>query len=349
MGSYTRAIAGVPITREPSPVTRGRLRAVLSKDRVGPLVVVTATGYFLASSLVGLSDPGLQYDELLFVNGALGGAHAYHGFIAAEAFGVPTMLMTYIGALKAWLYAPIFSVFGVSVDTIRVPAVLLAALALVLAVALVRRLLGTWPTLAFAVLLGTDPVLSSMARADWGPIVLSALLRVCALLAYFAYLRGGRARYLWLLVVSLSLGVFNKLDYGWFIVGLLVAALVMHRRELWRMVRSRPAAMFPPLTFQVVVAIVVFFEIVLPAEHLPRPGHLSIGARITEVENLFHGTFDGAAVYQYMTGSILAHATLMGSLFPWILLGSCGVAVWFALWGRRRADLDPLSNRPKTG
>ncbi len=345
MGSYTRVIAGVPISREPSTVTRTRSRAVLSKDQVGLLVVAAATAYFLAASLGGLSDPGLQYDELLFVNGALGGTHAYHGFIASEAFGVPTMLMTYIGALKAWLYAPIFSVFGVSVDTIRVPAVLLAALALVLVVALVRRLLGIWPTLALAVLLGTDPVLSSMSRADWGPIVLSALLRVCALLAYFAFLRRGHARYLWLLVISLSLGVFNKLDYGWFMVGLLVAALVMHRSELWRIVRSRPAAMLPPLVVQVIVAIVVFFYIALPAERLPRPGHLSIGARITEVDNLFHGTFDGAAVYQYMTGSVLAHVTLMGSLFPWVLLGSCAVAVWFALWGRRRVDLDALRAR----
>ena len=348
MGSYTRVIAGVPISREPSAVTRTRSRVVLSKERVGLLVVAAAIAYFLAVSLVGLSDPGLQYDELLFVNAALGGTHAYHGFIASEALGVPTMLMTYIGALKAWLYAPVFSVFGVSVDSVRVPAVLLAALALVLAVVMARRLLGTWPALAFAVLLGTDPVLSSMSRADWGPIVLSALLRVSALLAYFAFLRRREARYLWLLVLALSLGVFNKLDYGWFIVGLLAAALVMHRRELWRIVRSRPGAMLPPLVFQVIVAIVVFFEIALPAERLPRAGHLSIGARITEVENLFRGTFDGAAVYQYMTGSLLAHATLMGSLFPWVLLGSCGVAGWFAVWGRRRAQDDPLRARAST-
>jgi 4-amino-4-deoxy-L-arabinose transferase-like glycosyltransferase len=338
------------MSTHPGPARTRRLSALTRRRAtwVAGAIVALSVVFFLLASGAGLSDPGLQYDELLFVNGALGGTHAYHGFIASEALGVPTMLMTYIGALKAWLYAPIFSVFGVSVDTIRVPAVLLAALAIVLAVALVRRLLGTWPTLAFAVLLGTDPVLSSMSRADWGPIVLSALLRVCALLAYFAFLRRRQARYLWLLVISLSLGVFNKLDYGWFIVGLLVAALVMHRRELWRIVRSRPVAMFPPLAFQVVVAIVVFFEIALPAERLPRPGHLSIGARITEVENLFRGTFDGAAVYQYMTGSLLAHATLMGSLFPWVLLGSCGVAGWFVVWGRRRAQDDPLRARAST-
>ena len=80
--------------------------------RAAAATIALSTALFLLANGVGLSDPGLQYDELLFVNAALGDTHPYHGFIYNEALGIPTMLMAYIGALKAWLYAPIFSIFG---------------------------------------------------------------------------------------------------------------------------------------------------------------------------------------------------------------------------------------------
>jgi 4-amino-4-deoxy-L-arabinose transferase-like glycosyltransferase len=306
-------------------------------------IISLSTAFFLLASGAGLSDPGLQYDELLFVNAALGDPHPYHDFIYSEALGIPTMLMPYIGALKAWLYTPIFAVFGVSVDSIRVPAVLLAALALVLTILLVYRLLGMWPAVALAVLLGTDPVYSSVSRADWGPVVLSALLRVTALLCYFAFLRLRKVRYLWLLVLALSLGLFNKLDYVWFIAALGVAALVVHHRELAELLRRKRAAMLAPIAVLIAVGIAAFVTLILPAEELPRAGpHLSLGGRISEVEQLFRSTFDGAAVYQYMTGSPLGHITLMATLFPWILIGCVAVAVWSLVWGRRRKPDDSL-------
>ena len=305
-------------------------------DWIAGVTVALSTAFFLLASLAGLSDPGLEYDELLFVNAALGDPHPYHGFIYSEAFGIPTMLMTYIGALKAWLYAPIFTLFGVSIDTIRIPAVLLAALALVLAVVLVYRLLGASPAVVLAILLGTDPVFSSVSRADWGPIVLSALLRVIALLCYFAFLRRQKVRYLWLLVGALSLGLFNKLDYVWFIAALGVAALIVHHRQLSKMVRRRAAAVLAPVAALIAIGIAAFVTLILPAERLPRAGpHLSVGGRISEAEQLFRGTFDGSAVYQYMTGSSLPHPTLIATLFPWVLLGCAAVAAWNLVWGRR--------------
>ena len=307
------------------------------------VIVVLSTLFFLLTNGAGLSDPGLQYDELLFVNAALGNTHAYHGFIYSEALGVPTMLMPYIGALKAWIYTPIFSVFGVSVDSVRVPALLLAALALVFAVLLVQRLLGTWAAVALAVLLATDPVYGAVSRADWGPVVLSALLRMTALLCYFGFLRRHSVRYLWLLVAALSLGLFNKLDYGWFIAALIVAALVTHHRELLEITRRRTAAVLLPLGVLAAVLVAAFVVLILPAMQLPTTDPpVSLGTRISEVENLFRITVNGTAVYQYMTGSILDHSTLMGWLLPWILAGSALVAAWGFIWGRRRESSDPL-------
>jgi 4-amino-4-deoxy-L-arabinose transferase-like glycosyltransferase len=317
--------------------------------RAAAAAIALSTALFLLANGVGLSDPGLQYDELLFVNAALGDTHPYHGFIYSEALGIPTMLMAYIGALKAWLYAPIFSIFGVTVDSIRLPALLLAALALVFATVLVARLLGRWPAAMLAVLLATDPVYGAVARADWGPIVLSALLRTAALLCYFAFLRRHSVRYLWLLVVVLSLGLFNKLDYVWFIAAIGIAALVVHRRELLEIARRQWNAVILPVASFVVVLIAAFVTLILPATRLPLAGsHASLGGRISEVGHLFRITVDGTGVYQYMTGSPLDHATLMGSLFPWIFVGCTIVAVWNLAFGRRLAASDALRKAATT-
>jgi hypothetical protein len=56
------------------------------------------------------------------------------------------------------------------------------------------------------------------------------------------------------------------------------------------------------------------------------------------VINLFRGTFNGNSVYENMTGGPIAHTSLIGSLIPFVLLGSLGVVLWRVTWGRR-ADL----------
>jgi 4-amino-4-deoxy-L-arabinose transferase-like glycosyltransferase len=322
---------------EPANAQRMSLvvRRVASR-RVGVALIVLSTLLFVVANCVRLAEPGLEYDELLFVNGALGVPHAYHDFIYREAFGVPTMLMPYIGALKAWIYAPIFAVFGVSVDSIRIPAVLLAAFTLLMAAWLARRLLGLWPAVVLSVLLASDPAFGPMARTDWGPIVLSGLLRMAALLFYFAFLRRGSIRYLWLLVLALTLGLFNKLDYAWFIAALAVAAAVVNHGELLDALRRRRAALVAPIVVMFGVAVAAYFALIVPANELPTPApSLSLSARITVVQKLFRSTFDGASVYENMTGLPLPHATLIGSLAPGILLGAVGVTCWLAVWGRR--------------
>ncbi len=335
-----------------SGLARTRRRPLLTRRPAGIFVgaiAAASAAFFLLANGAGLSDPGLQYDELLFVNAALGNSHAYHGFIYSEALGVPTMLMPYIGALKAWIYTPIFSVFGVSVDSIRVPVLLLASIAIAFAVVLIQRLLGTRAALAIVLLLVTDPVYGAVSRADWGPIVLSALLRMTALLCYFGFLRRGSVRYLWLLVAALSLGLFNKLDYGWFIAALGAAALVAHRRELLEIGRRRKTAVLSALGVLAAILAAAFFVLILPAMRLPSPDPpVSLGTRITETENLFTGTVNGSGVYGYMTGSILKHSTLLGWLFPWILLGAVLVAIWGLVRGRRREPGDPLREAATT-
>ena len=73
------------------------------------LYVIAATAY--------IQYPGLHYDEMLFVNAALGAID--NSFIVEKIGSVPIYLCTYMGALKAYLYYPIFVLFGVSALSVR--------------------------------------------------------------------------------------------------------------------------------------------------------------------------------------------------------------------------------------
>src|SRR5439155_907360 len=63
-------------------------------------------------------------------------------FIYMKLGSVPLLIMPYLGALKAWIYAPVFHLFGVSPLTVRLPAILLAAVTLLIFYRAIRDALG---------------------------------------------------------------------------------------------------------------------------------------------------------------------------------------------------------------
>src|SRR5947207_1673267 len=73
-----------------------------------------------------------------------------------------------MGALKAWIYAPVFRFFGVSALTIRLPAILLAAVTLLIFFQTLRAKLGAvWATIAVWIM-AVDPVNLFPSRLGWG-------------------------------------------------------------------------------------------------------------------------------------------------------------------------------------
>jgi hypothetical protein len=96
------------------------------------VLFATALALYLYFALSGLRSPGLYYDEVLFANAALGNPDGL--FIAwgiyLGGWRFPLMLVSYIGALKAFLYAPLFALFGTSIPVVRIPMILVGALTL---------------------------------------------------------------------------------------------------------------------------------------------------------------------------------------------------------------------------
>src|SRR5437764_7405456 len=104
-----------------------RRSSEFSMHRLPGWAALAAALIFISLAAYRIQLPGLYYDELAFVNAAQGGAD--NTFIHMQLGSVPFLVFPYMGALKAWVYAPVFRFFGVSALTIRLRAILIRAVA----------------------------------------------------------------------------------------------------------------------------------------------------------------------------------------------------------------------------
>ncbi|HSW98357.1 MAG TPA: hypothetical protein VLF71_00815, partial [Candidatus Saccharimonadales bacterium] len=149
-------------------------------------------------------------------------------------YGFPVLLMPYIGALKAYIFYPIFAVFGVGAVTMRLPDILLAAAGLYLLYRLASGEVGRRLGLAIVLLTGLDASFIMFTRLDNGPVVLDFLLKM---LGVFVLLRFVRAQKLWWLAafwLCMFLGTFNKLNFIWDVNALAGAFVLAYGLLLWR-------------------------------------------------------------------------------------------------------------------
>ena len=101
--------------------------------------------------------PGIEQDEALFVAPFLRNNPALYSWHIGR-FAVPVMSMSYLSALKSWLYWPVFRVWTPGVWSMRLPECFISILILVLFADLVRRVSGASVALAAALFLATDAV-----------------------------------------------------------------------------------------------------------------------------------------------------------------------------------------------
>lgn len=214
----TSSVDGVETIAIGSPHSP-RLRALLL---AGSLAVIGLAAW-------DLSVPGLYYDETLFCNAALGGPR--DGFVDLRWRGVPILLMQYIGALKAWLYYPLFRLVPVNPWTVRLPSILAGVAGGWLLVAACGRLSG-WRAALFAIpLVLLDPAMLMHSRLDWGPTALMFLFRGLALFGIATWWQNGTPAGLWLLVAAGALGLFDKLNFLWIFAAAVVAMVVVAPRK----------------------------------------------------------------------------------------------------------------------
>ncbi|MCC6538734.1 MAG: hypothetical protein IT162_14355 [Bryobacterales bacterium] len=188
---------------------------------------------FFAIAAYQIDRPGLQADELLFVQGVWEG-----GTVALETrvFGhrVPLMQLAYLGSLKSILYQPIFAAFGVSAAAVRLPMVAIAAVTVALTFLLLWRLAGERAAWMGGVLLALDPAFVFTTRCDWGPVAIERLLAVAGLMCF-------ERRRVNLGAFLFGLALWNKTTFLWTLIGLAAAVAAAYPREVRARITLRTA------------------------------------------------------------------------------------------------------------
>jgi hypothetical protein len=178
---------------------------------------------FIATAMLFVNRPGIEADEALVANGAI---YSWHH--------VPLMLMSYMGALKAWFYLALFDVVRPSPLSLRVPTILFGAVAIWLFFLLVDRTVGRRAAWIGALLLATDSMFVILEAIDYGPNALHFVLKLGAMLLLVRFHRGGST---WALAGGfflLGLGLWDKAIFAWVLFGVSMAAAVVFPREIWR-------------------------------------------------------------------------------------------------------------------
>jgi hypothetical protein len=221
------------------------------------LLCVPALLFFVSIGWILLHNAGMQADEVMFVY------DLWHPQSAASLASIfkhhmPLMLMSYLGALKSWLYAPILFFAGPSKESLRLPTLLLATGTIIIGGVLVRRIAGKAAGILLVWLLATDVTFLFTAVFDWGPVVLQNLLLAGGIFFVVEWWRsrqGGQNESKqnaqkragnWMLFSAsfiFGLALWDKALFAWNLSAMIIAVAVLNPRAVLRTFRFRPLAL----------------------------------------------------------------------------------------------------------
>jgi len=194
--------------------------------------------FFLLAGQAFLPLVGIEDDESLFAGplfSQLAAVYHYH-FLHWHP---PIMLMSYLGCLKTWIYAPLFGWFGIGVWVVREPMLLAGAGSLCAFHFLLRRIGGARAAAVGTVLLAADACYLLTTCFDWGPVALQHLLLVTGMLLVLRFAEDGGMVWLAAGCFLFGLALWDKALALWMISGLGVAALAVYPRRVLQALRPR--------------------------------------------------------------------------------------------------------------
>jgi len=182
-------------------------------------IAIAALLFFIAAACVFIPRIGIYPDEVLFV------PPVWHfsalGSVKILGTRLPTMLMSYVGADKTYLYMPILKLLPPTTWALRLPVVFIGALTLWLLFAASRFLTGERVAAAIVWIVASDPLFLLTTTFDWGPVALQHLFFVAAL-----FFLARKKPLIFAASVSLGLALWDKGTAIWTLAGLFVSAVV---------------------------------------------------------------------------------------------------------------------------
>ncbi|MBM3775341.1 MAG: glycosyltransferase family 39 protein, partial [Acidobacteria bacterium] len=179
-------------------------------------------------------------DEAIIANGIYPGGAPWYSWHLGQG-EIPVMILSYLGALKTWLYNGLFLVWRPSELSLRFPMLLVGAATIWLSYRLLKRISERAAWIG-AALLATDPSFVLTQAVDLGFVVLQHFFKLAALVLLVRFHSGRRAWNLAGAFFLLGLAVWDKAVFVWVLGGLAVAALVAYPGEILRHAGARNLA-----------------------------------------------------------------------------------------------------------
>ncbi len=205
-------------------------------DRRTFALQIAALLFFVGIGVLLIPLLGFEDDELVFVNLFFHPNDAFSRLPLSHGYAIPGLAASYVGAFKAWLYSPLFTLLPMTVWLVRLPAVLLSGLTIILTGRLLKQISGQVAATVGVLLLATDATFLFIATFDWGPVVLQSLLLVTSLLLAVRWYGERNPRLLFLCGLTVGLALWDKAVFLWQLTGLVVALLMVNFplvRQLW--------------------------------------------------------------------------------------------------------------------
>lgn len=256
----------------------------------------------LALQIVFLTGPGIEEDEALFVGPFVDKAPALYEWHLGH-FRIPVMTMDYIGALKSWLYWPVFQLRTPSVWSMRLPVCLLSVVTLLIFADVIRRAAGSRVALAAAAFLATDAIFVLINVFDMTVcLLLLATVGFVNLLQRFE--ATGKRSLLGAAFLVAGLALWYKAVFIFPLAAMLLAYAVAYPRQAWRSVTVRNVAL-AAIAIAVGAAPLIAFNWARRGATMQASGALPTVPALEKLVMLQH-TFDGRAFEHYMFRSTFA-------------------------------------------
>ena len=286
-------------------------RDASSKERLPIWLAIAAACVFVFLNAYRIELPGLEFDEIVFVDAAQGNPNA--AWFHMRLGSVPLFVFPYMGALKAWIYAPVFRLFGTSALTIRLPIILIAAVTLLIFYSAIRGKLGAAWAVVVVWLMAIDPAFPG--RVDYGWVVLMHFFQAAILALWFSYRNKPNLWKIGLIFICCGLGFFDKFNFIWLVVALVVGISLCYPDSVKNLWVSSPKFVRWMAIILVLIGLSAALYLIFPIMQFPPAGPLMPHLKYSW--NLLQATLSGAAMAEVTFWST---AGIIGFVPFWLIV-----------------------------
>jgi len=253
---------------------------------------------FVASGLLFVPRMGIEVDEAIVANGIYPHGSPWYAWHVGDV-EIPVMLISYLGALKTWMYSILFAFTAPRPISLRLPTLLLAAGSLWLFFAFLDKTVSRRAAWIGTLLLATDSSYLLMNALDYGPVTIQFVLKLAALVLLMKFQRSGQRAQLAGAFFLLGLAMWDKAVFAWVLFGFTAGALVTFPREVlaeltWKNLRVAALAMIAG-AFPLIV-----YNIARPLETL-RANVQAEPLAVWGKSVILTRTMDGSVLFGFMT------------------------------------------------